>query len=63
MMLEQTGFSTGEMLFHHVVSAPAVPGPEGWKEFASDCDSQPVLRTKGDMCVRSTIAYAEETIR
>lgn len=63
MMPEQTVFSIEEMLFHHVVRAPAVPGPEGWKEFDGDCDSQPVLRTRRDMRVRSTIAHAEGTIR
>jgi len=63
MKLKQTVFATGEMLFHHVVRASAIPGPEGWKEFAGDCDSQPVLRTRAGYGRAITIAHAEGTIR
>lgn len=54
---------TGEILYHDLVSSPAVPGADGWEEFGSDYELQPVLRSALERGLAAAINHLHQAFR
>jgi hypothetical protein len=54
---------SGEVLYHDVVTAMAIPPSGEWSDYASDYELQPALRSALDHALSVAIAHLNQSFR